>query len=213
MAAHDKPRHKGACSVCSHPDRATIDEQLAAGATYSDIARRYRLNISPVSNHYRKHTGATVPTTGVQSDSVKKAKAHLSDLEDRIETATDPDIKVRLLAERGRALAMLSRLKGDALQTTVTTFVTRLGFSTPEDLEHFVSQSKAAASGGTAQMLALAQRVLAAWNAAHPDDPREVTAARRTRYVIGPQRDTEVAAEGAAASGDSETRAEETGSE
>jgi AraC-like DNA-binding protein len=171
------------CSVCTHPDRATIDEQLLAGSSYSDIARRFDLNISPVSNHYRKHTGATVQGPA-QTASVQKVRGHLADLEARLKVETNEDRKLKLLMQRGRAITALTKVLGDSIQSTVTTFAQKLGFNSPDELAAFVAQARSATSGGTPQALALAQRLLVEWNQAHPNAPREVRMPRRTRYPV-----------------------------
>lgn len=48
---------KGACSVCDHPDVESLNEQLASGATYRDIADLIGTSLNPVMRHVHEHLG------------------------------------------------------------------------------------------------------------------------------------------------------------
>ena len=50
------------CTVCVHPDRATIDAELLQGISYPTVAGRYGLSTTAVFRHRRWHVDA--PTVG-----------------------------------------------------------------------------------------------------------------------------------------------------
>ena len=50
------------CTVCVHPDRATIDAELLQGISYPTVAGRHGLSTTAVYRHRRRHVDA--PTVG-----------------------------------------------------------------------------------------------------------------------------------------------------
>ena len=48
------------CAVCSHPERAAIDEALAGGAPLAAIAAKHRVSADSVSRHRAKHLPAAI---------------------------------------------------------------------------------------------------------------------------------------------------------
>lgn len=48
------------CSVCSHPDRAAIDELLVGGGSNRGIARQFSLTADAVERHARAHLPKTL---------------------------------------------------------------------------------------------------------------------------------------------------------
>ena len=52
------------CTVCGHPDRATIDQDLRSGTALRDIAGRYALSKSALARHKQEHVLAIEPHDG-----------------------------------------------------------------------------------------------------------------------------------------------------
>lgn len=50
-------RGRRTCFTCSHPERETIDQRLAAGEGPTRIAREYRLSKDSVKGHKANHLG------------------------------------------------------------------------------------------------------------------------------------------------------------
>ena len=43
------------CSICTHPNRDRIDQELADGAKYRDVARRHTITLAAVGRHADRH--------------------------------------------------------------------------------------------------------------------------------------------------------------
>jgi hypothetical protein len=57
------------CSVCNHPDRRDVDQQVAAGIPLRKLAKRYGMSISALSNHNNRHVSRT------EFASIRRARA------------------------------------------------------------------------------------------------------------------------------------------
>lgn len=53
-----------ACSVCSHAEHHTIDQDLADAISYRDIAQHYGVSKSAVMRHSQHCAPSAVPVTG-----------------------------------------------------------------------------------------------------------------------------------------------------
>ncbi len=48
------------CTICTHPDLETIDNELLAGTSYRDLAKRFGVGVSSVFRHRRYHLTALI---------------------------------------------------------------------------------------------------------------------------------------------------------
>ena len=58
------------CTICIHPDRETIDQQLLAGTPYRTVGKQHSVGVSAVFRHRRDHLtrlmATAVEARGVQ---------------------------------------------------------------------------------------------------------------------------------------------------
>ena len=171
------------CILCHHPDRDKIEHAIQGGASFYSQAQAHGLSQWIVTNHMRQHLGGAGHIHKLSS-SATKAEAHLKDLERRLAATDDPTLTARLLSEKGRALDALAKLKGDAVANSLSHYVAKLGFPNPDALADHVRFTQSANLSGVREGVALAERLLRAWNAAHPDKAIEIRSPRRTRYRV-----------------------------
>ena len=110
------------CSVCAHPERATIDKALVAGGTLRDIAGRYGLSKSAVERHAAEHLpAALVAAVGAEEtrqalDVLQQLKtinaAALTVLRDA-RAAGDGDLMLKAIDRVHRQVELQAKLLGD----------------------------------------------------------------------------------------------------
>lgn len=169
------------------PDvRSKAERAVLSGKSFSAVARSVSLSGFQVTHHMRNHVGGSEDMPRDSSSKVtgshKRIEAHIADIEKRITSEKDPLLLARLLAERGRAIDRLAKVKGDQLVGNVAVFASRLGFPSPEALAEYVKSTQYAERVGTQEAVDLAARLIRAWNAAHPDRSVEVRVATRRRW-------------------------------
>jgi len=57
-----------ACTICSHPDRKTIDARIANKEPYLRIAKRFGLNDVTVRSHAKKHVNPVIDNIELQAN-------------------------------------------------------------------------------------------------------------------------------------------------
>jgi hypothetical protein len=67
------------CTVCTHPERQTIDKALAAGETHRDLVAEYRVSKDALSRHNATHVPPAV-AKAQQAEDVQQALDVLSQL-------------------------------------------------------------------------------------------------------------------------------------
>jgi hypothetical protein len=126
----EKTRNKvggrNSCSICNHPDRRDIDQQVAAGIPLRKLSKRYGMSITAISNHHNRHISQTEFSSirraraGVSKASPKSALARIEDglvaLEELMETSAKNQESSQWLAgykERLRTLEIIGKAKGE----------------------------------------------------------------------------------------------------
>lgn len=107
------------CGICTSPNRAAIEQKLAAGERIRDVAVVAGVSGSAVQRHSANHFGRAVlnPVTGT---------VHLADIADRMAVLLNDCSAVREYAARTNDAALL--LRAVATESSVlTTLVYRLG--------------------------------------------------------------------------------------
>ena len=95
------------CSVCIHPERDSIDNELVSGTPYRDIERRWHVSISALSRHRERHVSAAL--AAVQAE--REHDAALSLLE-RVESLIERTERLLEAAEsEGRVSAALAAVR------------------------------------------------------------------------------------------------------
>jgi hypothetical protein len=90
------------CSICSHPDRVTIDDALVSGTSYRDIAKRVGdVTIASLGRHASRHVSAALVSVQVERslEGPRTAVARIEELIVRGERILDS-------AERGGAASL-----------------------------------------------------------------------------------------------------------
>lgn len=97
------------CSICKHPERASIEAAITQGTSYRDIAGRYGLSKSAVDRHADEHVAQEIKDAQVTQDS-----ARAFDVVQQLRTinATTLDIlrESRDAKKNGMALFAIDRL-------------------------------------------------------------------------------------------------------
>jgi hypothetical protein len=57
-----------ACTICTHPERAAIDQALVSGGSFRDIAGRYGLTKSSIERHKTEHLPQTIIKAAEEED-------------------------------------------------------------------------------------------------------------------------------------------------
>ncbi len=131
------PKNKGGghvCSVCNHPDRTDIDQQLVAMIPLRRLSKRYGMSIGSLSKHHSRHMSKTEfaglkrARAGVSKASPKSALERIEDglvaLEEVMQTAQSDKNTVQWLAgykERLRTLEIIGKAKGEFTDAPMVT--------------------------------------------------------------------------------------------
>jgi len=109
------------CTVCEHPDREAIDNDLLCGRRYRTIANRYGIaSHVNVIRHAQNHLqGPPIPVSKVDPTDPERIKATLLALETRLhewldafEAAKDPKLSLAAAREIRKVLELSARLGG-----------------------------------------------------------------------------------------------------
>lgn len=115
----------GSCSVCAHPDRAAIDDDLVSGVPYRDIVRRHAtvpLTISSLSRHKREHVSPALKAVIVERAQAGAATAiervdslyqRASTILDAAETDGQGSMALSAIRELRSLVELLARLTGE----------------------------------------------------------------------------------------------------
>ncbi len=106
------------CTICQHSSRADIDQALAAGTSYRNIAKQYNVSPQAMFRHKDEH----VPVTLAKAEAAKEV-ARADTLLEQVQVGRERLEQMLLLSEHISARAYQShdhRLVLDALRTTAT---------------------------------------------------------------------------------------------
>jgi hypothetical protein len=100
------------CTICVHPDRASIDSELTRGTPSRALAERFGVSASAVQRHARRHLSPAL--AALKSEEQAKAKASLLE---RIESVIHrAETMFAAAANEGRTTQALDVLKELRLQ-------------------------------------------------------------------------------------------------
>src|SRR2546428_4586 len=79
----------GACSVCTHPQRAEIDAAHVAGVSIRELARQFKRNKDTIQRHVRQHVpaAAQLAAEAVETRETAAGSVILAELADLTEHA------------------------------------------------------------------------------------------------------------------------------
>lgn len=117
------------CTICEHPDREDIDDDLRCGVRYRSISQRYSIDSEhSLGRHARSHLKA-VPAPPATQDATdpERLKARILELEDRIRrfidnierSAAHAPVTVAAMRELRMTLDLLARIGGQLDATIV----------------------------------------------------------------------------------------------
>jgi hypothetical protein len=101
------------CTVCTHPDRAEIDERLVSGVSSAEIAGRYRtLGERAIRRHRTNHVPETLAKAH-EAEEVAQADSLLEQVRDLQERALDILDKAEEAGELRTALSAIREARGN----------------------------------------------------------------------------------------------------
>lgn len=112
------------CSICNHPDRAEIDQNLAALMPMRRISKRYGLSMAAIGNHRDKHGTAKEVVNikrmrGQLGNNKNPSKTALERIEDGLTAledlmqSTNDSLYISAYKERLRTLEIIGKAKGE----------------------------------------------------------------------------------------------------
>jgi hypothetical protein len=110
------------CTVCDHPQRQGIDEDLVTGAPYRSVAKRFGLSESSVYRHKTEHLPAhLLKAREVEEaaraddllDQVRHLQAHALDILERAERAGDLRTALAAISQARGNVELLGKLAGE----------------------------------------------------------------------------------------------------
>lgn len=113
------------CTVCTHPDRAVIEDALLAGVPYRNIAERFGVSIAALSRHQADHVPAHLVKAQeaaevAQADTllaqVRDLQARALSILDKAEAAGDLRTALSAIREARGNLELLAKLLGELQQ-------------------------------------------------------------------------------------------------
>jgi len=117
---------RNSCSICNHPDKADINQALAARIPLRKLSQRYGMSITALSNHHTRHMSTTEfasikrARTGASKASPQSVVQRIEDglvpLEELMrKTAASKEVSVWLAAyrERLRTLEIIGKARGE----------------------------------------------------------------------------------------------------
>jgi hypothetical protein len=114
-----------ACSICSHPERAAIDEALVEGTALRDIPRRFPgLSKDAAARHKTEHLPATLASAAAANeiargdtllDKVRALEAQARDIAGRANMAGDLRTALAAVRELTRIVELQAKLAGDLI--------------------------------------------------------------------------------------------------
>ncbi|MGA7911180.1 MAG: hypothetical protein WCC30_06495 [Candidatus Dormiibacterota bacterium] len=131
---------RNSCSICNHPERRDIDQQIAARIPLRKLAKRYGMSITALSNHNNRHVSKTEFATikraraGISKASPQSALTRIEDglvaLEELMANSAKNKESAQWLnayRERVRTLELVGKARGefsDAPQVTINVWQT-----------------------------------------------------------------------------------------
>lgn len=141
------------CTVCDHPERMAIELEIAGdklpnriiashyGLTQRSLLRHKANHLKPsVRRRFQKRANADTDTL------IDSVMGLISEVKSILESAEDPDLKLRAIDRLNRGLDLRGRVTGEIAPPQVQTFVLSLGM-TEEALRKLAEQHKALESG------------------------------------------------------------------
>jgi hypothetical protein len=110
------------CSVCHHPEHATIDRDLVQGLTYRNISKRFDISIMALARHKQAHVPLTLvkaheAETVAQADDllaqVRQLQAKAWGILQQAEGAGQLMIALAAIREARGLIELLGRLMGE----------------------------------------------------------------------------------------------------
>ena len=99
------------CTVCTHPERDAIDDELASGATYMGVSRKYELGPESVRRHHQSHLSPALAAIDAEREAEVNATL-VARIEQLVRRA---DELYKITASEGKvtsALAALREMRG-----------------------------------------------------------------------------------------------------
>lgn len=112
----------GRCTVCRHPDRETLDRELAGGITMRDAADKYALNKDAIGRHKRNHLSKALKivqerreTAGAQKavDRAEELYVKASTILERSEIEGNGQLSLAAIKELRSTVELLAKLTGE----------------------------------------------------------------------------------------------------
>ena len=110
------------CSVCRHPDRETLDRELAGGLTLRDTADKYGLSKDSVGRHKRNHLSKALKAVqerremaGAQKavDRAEELYVKAKGILERAEEMEDGVLGLAAIKELRSTVELLAKLTGE----------------------------------------------------------------------------------------------------
>jgi uncharacterized protein YlxP (DUF503 family) len=110
-----------ACTCCTHKERAAIDAALTEGQSYRTISRRFNVSVAAVQRH-KEHAKPAIQKAvqALEARTEQTILEQVRDVHDRTmrvliaaETAKDPGVMLKAIAEARRNLELLAKLSGE----------------------------------------------------------------------------------------------------
>ncbi len=122
------------CTICDHPDREEIDNELVEGKPYRSIAKRFNVSAPATLRHKRSHLPAKLilAKKAKEAASADRILANVCKLKSRTERifrkaekAEDHRIALSAIRELRNTIELLAKLAGELKDgTTVNVLVT-----------------------------------------------------------------------------------------
>lgn len=110
------------CTICSHPERAAIDQAISAGTSYRNIAQQFGVGYTAVARHASEHIAQAVASSqaakreGAALDVIAQLKAindaALAVLKDA-RKAGDGELTLKAIDRLQRQIELQAKLLGD----------------------------------------------------------------------------------------------------
>ena len=119
------------CTICTHQDRALIEDGLLAGVSFRNIAKRYGVSITALHRHKSEHLSEHLAKAHeaeqvAQADDllaqVRELQAKALAILGKAEAAGDLKVALSAIREARGNLELLGKLAGELQETTVTVY-------------------------------------------------------------------------------------------
>ncbi len=110
------------CSICAHPERATIDAALVADAPYRHIAARFAVSTGALQRHRAEHLpaglakareAAEVARADTLLDRLRTLNRETADVLREAKGARDQELRLKAIARAEKQIELEGRLLGE----------------------------------------------------------------------------------------------------